>query len=196
MASRLPADPVEAAEWLIGATLSHGGAGGIIVETEAYRDDDPASHSFRGPRTGNAAMFAGGGTIHFYRSYGLHWCLNLVCRPGSAVLIRAIEPTHGLEAMRQRCGVDDLRLLCAGPGRLTQALGITGDLDGVALGGSPLMLGPRGDSVAVVNGPRIGISPAPAAQASEVSARSPFIQGRAGPRSPEAPSTAAPCHGS
>ena len=141
-------------------------------------------------------MFAGGGTIHVYRSYGLHWCLNLVCRPGSAVLIRVIEPTHGLEAMRQRRGVDDLRLFCAGPGRLTQALGITGDLDGVALGGSPLMLGPRGDSVAVVNGPRIGISPAPAAQASEVSARSPFIQGRAGPRSPEAPSTAAPCHGS
>ncbi|WP_296578533.1 DNA-3-methyladenine glycosylase [Phreatobacter sp.] len=158
MASGLPADPVGAAEWLIGSTLSHEGAGGIIVETEAYRDDDPASHSYKGSRAGIASMFACAGTLYVYRSYGLNWCLNIVCRPGSAVLIRAIAPTQGLERMRQRRGVDDPRLLCAGPGRLTQALGITGALDGVALQHSPLTLAPRSGGLEVVSGPRIGIA--------------------------------------
>ena len=155
------ADAPAVAQALIGAVLLVDGVGGMVVETEAYDRTDPASHSFAGPNARNTAMFGPVGRAYVYRSYGLHWCLNLVCdaaRPGSAVLIRALAPTAGIEAMRARRGLDELRLLCAGPGRLTQALGVTGAMDGLALDAPPFVLLPRAGTVPVVAGPRIGIS--------------------------------------
>ncbi|MGV7031575.1 DNA-3-methyladenine glycosylase [Methylobacterium symbioticum] len=143
---------------LIGAQLFVGEAGGVIVETEAYDRTDPASHSFAGPNRRNASMFGPPGHAYIYRSYGLHWCLNLVCEPGSAVLIRAIEPREGLAAMAARRGTAEPRLLCAGPGRLCQALGVTGALDGWPLDRAPLRFAPRAAPVAVEAGRRIGIT--------------------------------------
>ncbi|HSP26305.1 MAG TPA: DNA-3-methyladenine glycosylase [Saliniramus sp.] len=154
-------DPVRVARDLLGVTLLVDGIGGTIVETEAYDRDDPASHSFRGETARNAAMFASPGHAYVYRSYGIHWCFNVVCgerRTGSAVLIRALEPLTGLDAMQERRGMDDRRLLCAGPGRLTQALGITAAQDSLPLDAAPFLLekGPVPSEILV--GPRIGIT--------------------------------------
>ena len=118
---------------LIGATFTVGTVGGVIVETEAYTADDEASHSFKGRTPSNSVMFGKPADIYVYRSYGLHWCLNFVCLPGSAVLIRAIEPEYGLEQMYERRKMNNEKMLCAGPGRLCQALDITGRFNGLSL---------------------------------------------------------------
>jgi DNA-3-methyladenine glycosylase len=148
---------------LIGASLLFDGVGGLIVELEAYDQNDPAAHGFRGQTPRNASMFGGAGHAYVYRSYGVHWCLNFVCEGvgvASAVLIRALEPVEGLETMRARRGVTDDRLLCAGPGRLCQALGITREHDGLPLDEPPFELRARDVEPEVVRGPRIGITKA------------------------------------
>jgi DNA-3-methyladenine glycosylase len=153
----------EIAPDLIGATLLFRGVGGLIVEVEAYHHTDPAAHSFGGLTARNAVMFGPPGFAYVYRSYGIHWCVNFVCEhegSASAVLIRALEPTEGLALMRRRRGVDDERLLCSGPGRLTEALGITHAHNGLALDRSPFALYGRTRVVEIVSGPRIGISKA------------------------------------
>lgn len=151
----------KAAPALIGWTLTLDGVGGRIVETEAYHHEDPASHSFPGPTPRNAVMFGPPGRIYVYRSYGIHWCMNLVCgeTPGSAVLIRALEPTHGLDVMIARRGLDDPRRLCAGPGNVCQALGVTREHDGMRVDHLPFALDP-GPAAGIAVGPRIGISKA------------------------------------
>jgi DNA-3-methyladenine glycosylase len=148
--------PVDVARDLIGVRLVVAGTGGMIVETEAYARDDPASHSFRGPTLRNAAMFGSPGTANVYRSYGLHWCLNIVCVPGSAVLLRAVEPDRSLDVMRTRRGLQAERLLCAGPGRLAQALGVDASWNGRPL--SDLL--ERKSRPVLVTGRRVGISKA------------------------------------
>ncbi|MGC1172646.1 DNA-3-methyladenine glycosylase [Polaromonas sp.] len=153
----------EVARRLIGATLLVNSVGGIIVETEAYDREDPASHSFSGPTPRNAVMFGPPAHAYVYRSYGIHWCLNIVCREeghGAGVLIRAIEPIAGLAVMCQRRGLDDVRLLCAGPGRVGQALGITREHNGLSIAAPPFELLPAASRPRVVRGPRIGISKA------------------------------------
>jgi DNA-3-methyladenine glycosylase len=148
---------------LIGATLLFKGAGGVIVEVEAYHHTDPAAHSFGGRTARNAVMFGPAGHAYIYRSYGIHWCLNVVCEPAgsaSAILIRALVPTHDLAAMRRRRGVTDERLLCSGPGRLCEALGITDAQYGLALDETPFAIFARTHDVDVVIGPRIGITKA------------------------------------
>jgi len=155
----------EVARQLIGVTLLIDGVGGTIVETEAYDQTDPASHTYAGQTARNGAMFGPPGHAYVYRSYGLHWCFNTVCREaghGAGVLLRAIEPTQGIETMRERRGLHALRLLCAGPGRLAQALGIDARLNAQPLALPPFELLARDAAapVEVVTGPRIGISKA------------------------------------
>jgi DNA-3-methyladenine glycosylase len=151
----------EVAPELIGATLLVDGVGGRIVEVEAYDQDDPASHSFRGRTARTASMFGPAGHAYVYRSYGIHWCLNLVCGEearAEAALVRALEPTHGLDAMRERRGLEAERALCSGPGKLCQALGITHVYDGLALDEPPFELLEREMEPPLAVGPRIGIT--------------------------------------
>jgi DNA-3-methyladenine glycosylase len=162
---------------LIGAGLFVNGVGGRIVETEAYDHTEPASHSFGGRTERNAAMFGPPGCAYVYRSYGIHWCLNFVCgnASGNAVLIRALEPTRGIEIMRQRRGLEDVRLLCGGPGRLCQALAITREHDGLALDVPPFALEPREYEPEIATGLRIGITRAVDLPWRFVEAGSPFV---------------------
>ena len=153
----------EVAPDLIGATLRIGGVGGDIVEVEAYHHTDPAAHSYRGRTDRNAVMFGPPGYAYVYRSYGIHWCLNFVCEgegSASAVLIRALHPVTGLAAMRRRRGMSDERRLCAGPGRLCEALAITSAHNGLRLDRPPFALYAHTKAVEIAAGPRIGISKA------------------------------------
>ena len=148
---------------LIGATLLVDGTGGIIVEVEAYHHTEPAAHSFNGPTPRNLVMFGPPGFAYVYRSYGIHWCLNFVCEKedsASAVLIRALEPTHGLPLMRRRRGLQDERLLCSGPGRLCEALGVTIAHNTLALDQAPFALHAATVKADVVTDVRIGITKA------------------------------------
>ncbi|HEU5244075.1 MAG TPA: DNA-3-methyladenine glycosylase [Gaiellaceae bacterium] len=151
----------EVAPELVGATLLVDGVGGRIVEVEAYDQDDPASHGFRGRTARTASMFGPPGHAYVYRSYGIHWCLNLVCAEeerAEAALVRALEPTAGLEAMRERRGLEADRALCSGPGKLCQALGVTRVLDGLPLDEPPFELLAREAELPLAIGRRIGIA--------------------------------------
>ena len=145
---------------LLGAEFYVDGVGGIIAETEAYHPTEPASHAHRGKTERNAAMFLGPGHVYVYRSYGIHWCLNFVCADASAVLIRAIEPTAGIERMAERRGLANPRELCSGPGKLAEALGVTKAYDGLAIDARPFRFRPADAPRPVVIGPRIGITKA------------------------------------
>jgi DNA-3-methyladenine glycosylase len=154
---------LEVAPDLIGVTLLMNGVGGIIVEVEAYHHTEPAAHSFNGPTPRNNVMFGPPGFVYVYRSYGIHWCVNLVCEKAgsaSAVLIRALQPTHGLTAMRRRRGLQDERSLCSGPGKLTEALGITREHNALALDAPPFALHARVGTPDIVAGVRIGLTKA------------------------------------
>jgi DNA-3-methyladenine glycosylase len=153
--------PVDVAPDLIGWEVLVNGVGGRIVEVEAYHHEDPASHTFAGPTERNAAMWGPPAHAYVYRSYGIHWCVNFVCgeTPGSALLIRALEPTHGLGVMAERRGVSDPHALCSGPGKLCQALGITRAHDGASLLKPPFELR-QGRNRGVLVGPRVGITKA------------------------------------
>jgi DNA-3-methyladenine glycosylase len=151
------------AKQLIGTCLLLSGVGGIIVETEAYDESEAASHGFTGPSVRNAALFGPPGRAYVYRSYGIHWCLNIVCREvghAAGVLIRALEPTSGIRLMMQRRGSTNPRLLCSGPGRLGQALGVTGVLNGKRVDKAPFQLLARLVKPSIVRGERIGITKA------------------------------------
>lgn len=148
---------------LIGATLTVNDVGGVIVEVEAYHHTDPAAHSYIGRTERNAVMFGPPGFAYVYRSYGIHWCLNFVCeREGSAsaVLIRALAPTHGIAAMRRRRGVSEDRALCSGPGKLCEALGVSIKHNGLPLDRAPFELRARREKPEIVTGVRIGITKA------------------------------------
>jgi DNA-3-methyladenine glycosylase len=151
----------EVAPDLLGTTLLVDGVGGAIVEVEAYDQQDPASHGYRGRTARNAAMFGPPGHAYVYRSYGIHWCLNLVCETEgvpSAVLVRALEPMQGIETMRLRRGLESPRLLCSGPGRLCQALGVAGAHDGLPLDAPPFRLLARLAEPPIVAVARVGIT--------------------------------------
>ena len=168
----------EVAPDLIGVTLLVDGVGGRIVEVEAYDQEDPASHGYRGRTARNQAMFGPPGHAYVYRSYGIHWCLNLVCGNegvAEAVLVRALEPTIGLDEQRRRRGVEDVRALCSGPGKLCQALGITREHDGLPLDAPPFRLEPRREAPEIVTGPRVGITRATELSWRYALAGSPFV---------------------
>lgn len=178
---------------LIGATFLVDGVGGRIVETEAYHPTDPASHSFRGETPRNRTMFAGPARVYVYRSYGIHWCVNFVCAGAAAVLIRAIEPIHGVALMIERRGLADPRALCSGPGKLCAALGVSGAHDGLDLGAPPFHFEPAPAPPPVATGPRIGISRAVDVPWRFGLAGSPFLSRRIAAAAPNQPvSTAAP----
>ncbi len=153
-------DAVEVARDLIGAHIGVGAVGGLVVETEAYLPDDPASHSFHGLTQRNKAMFGPPGHFYVYRCYGLHWCLNIVCLPGSAVLLRALEPTVGIEIMAERRALSNIGLLCAGPGRLCQALGVTAMHNGLSISHPCIQFIRPKIQPAIIIGRRVGISKA------------------------------------
>lgn len=166
---------LEVAHALIGTTLLVDGVGGTIVETEAYDTSDPASHTFNGPTPRNAAMFGPAGHVYVYKIYGIHWCLNFVCRPGSAVLIRALQPTHGLDTMAERRGGLAARQLCSGPGKLCQALGVTIAQNALPLDEPPFVMLPASAAADVATGTRIGITKGVEAQWRFVLRGSPFL---------------------
>ena len=156
-------DVREVAHDLIGATMLVDGVGGIIVEVEAYHHTEPAAHSYNGPTPRNQIMFGPPGFAYVYRSYGIHWCINFVCEAAgsaAAVLIRALEPTHGLPAMRRRRHLQEMHALCSGPGKLTEALGITIAHNTLPLDRPPIALYARTEDVEVATGIRIGITKA------------------------------------
>jgi DNA-3-methyladenine glycosylase len=164
---------------LIGTVLTVDGVGGPIVETESYDSADPASHAFERRRTArNAAMFGPPGHAYVYRIYGMHWCLNFVCREASAVLIRAVEPVYGIDTMMRRRGTDQPKNLCSGPGKLCQALGVTRAEDGASLFAPPFALHRAGGAVAIASGVRIGISKAREAERRFGLRQSPFLSRR------------------
>jgi DNA-3-methyladenine glycosylase len=168
----------EVAPDLIGVTLLVDGVGGRIVEVEAYDQEDPASHGYRGRTPRNEAMFGPPGHAYVYRSYGIHWCLNLVCGEegtAEAVLVRALEPTAGIDEQRGRRGVEDVRALCSGPGKLCQALGITREHDGLPLDADPFRLDARDEVPEIVTGPRIGITRATELSWRYALAASPYV---------------------
>ncbi|HEY0219169.1 MAG TPA: DNA-3-methyladenine glycosylase [Afipia sp.] len=153
----------EVAPDLVGATLMVNGVGGVIVEIEAYHHTDPAAHSYNGPTPRNAVMFGPPGYLYVYRSYGIHWCMNFVCEEegsASAVLIRALEPTHGLAAMRRRRRLHDERSLCSGPGKLCEALAVSNKHNGLPLDAAPIAIYARTKMFPIVTGVRIGITKA------------------------------------
>ena len=160
---------------LLGATLLVDGVGGSIVETEAYHPDDPASHAFGGQTRRNRAMFAGPGHVYVYRSYGLHWCFNLVCADAAAVLLRALEPTAGQAEMAARRHQTEITALCSGPGKLAQALAITNQHDGLRLDAPPFAFRPATTAPNIVVGTRIGITRAAELPWRFGVARSPFV---------------------
>jgi len=173
--------PVAVAQQLLGWTLLVDGVGGVIVETEAYDVDDAASHSFKGPTARNGTMFGPPGRAYVYLSYGLHWCLNFVCREkghGAAVLLRALEPTHGMDVMSERRRTTQPRLLASGPGRIGQALGINKALDGLALDRPPFELLVPTKAVEIASGARIGITKAAELRWRFGVAGSPFLSRR------------------
>lgn len=148
---------------LIGATLLVDGVGGIITEVEAYHHTEPAAHSFNGPTPRNLVMFGAPGFLYVYRSYGIHWCMNVVCEKegsASAVLIRALQPTHGIAAMRRRRGLHDERSLCSGPGKLCEAMAVTHKHNGLALDAPPIAIHARPRKPEIISGVRIGLTKA------------------------------------
>src|SRR5438093_9697806 len=168
----------EVAPDLIGVTLLVDGVGGRIVEVEAYDQEDPASHGYRGRTARNEAMFGQPGHAYVYRSYGIHWCLNLVCGEEGvpeAALIRALEPTAGLDVQRRRRGAEGLRALCSGPGKLCQALGISREHDGLALDRAPFRLEAREEVPEIVTAPRIGLTRATELSWRYLEGGSPFL---------------------
>jgi DNA-3-methyladenine glycosylase len=168
----------EVAPDLIGITLLVDGVGGRIVEVEAYDQEDPASHAYRGRTARNESMFGPPGHAYVYRSYGIHWCLNLVCGDEGvpeAALVRALEPTAGLDLQRRRRGVEDVRALCSGPGKLCQALGITREHDGLPLDRTPFRLEERDAPPEIVTAPRIGITRATELSWRYLEAGSPYV---------------------
>ncbi|GAA5658540.1 putative 3-methyladenine DNA glycosylase [Brucella sp. NBRC 13694] len=142
---------------LIGWDFFVDGVGGMIVETEAYSRDDPASHSFKGPNIKNRSMFGAHGKSYIYRIYGLYWCMNFVCANASAVLLRAIAPQKGIELMEKRRNTNRITDLCSGPGKLSIALGLSGKLDGASLAAAPFSLVPCYHEFQIECGERIGI---------------------------------------